>query len=101
MQLASNLSKAKAIQKPSAFKGEQGSDARHFFAVFTMWVHVQGTMLNIVDQQGNMVDHQDMKWIHAALSYLQDDVAIWAAPAMEEFASGNVLFDSLWETFCN
>jgi len=26
MQLASNLSKAKAIQKPSPFKGEQGSD---------------------------------------------------------------------------
>jgi len=27
MQLASNLSKAKAVQKPSPFKGEQGSDA--------------------------------------------------------------------------
>ena len=38
MQLASNLSKAKAVQKPFAFKGEQGSDA--LLAVFTMWAHI-------------------------------------------------------------
>jgi len=99
MQLASNLAKAKAIQKPSAFKGEQGSDARCFLAAFMMWAHIQGTALNTVDQQGNVVDRRDTEWIHAALSYLQDDAAIWAAPAMEEYANGNVPFDGLWETF--
>lgn len=57
MQLASNLSKAKAVQKPSAFKGEQGSDARRFLTMFTMWAHVQGTALNTIDQQGNVVDY--------------------------------------------
>ena len=49
MQLANNLGKAKAVQKPFPFKGEQGSDARHFLAAFTMWVMAQGTVLNVVD----------------------------------------------------
>jgi hypothetical protein len=40
-----------------------------------------------------------MEWIRAALSYLQDDASIWAAPSMEIFASGGVPFDGLWETF--
>ena len=39
-QLASSLSKAKAIQRPSPFKGEHGSDARRFLAAFTMWASV-------------------------------------------------------------
>jgi hypothetical protein len=68
MQLASNLSKAKAVQKPSPFKGEQGSDARRFLAAFTMWAMAQGTTLNIVDRQGGYVEGRDMEWICAALS---------------------------------
>jgi hypothetical protein len=47
MQLAANLSKVKAVQKPSPFKGEQGGDARRFLAVFTMWAMAQGTNLEI------------------------------------------------------
>ena len=50
MQLASNLSKAKAVQKPYAFKGKQGSNAHRFLAVFMMWAHVQGTTLNTLVQ---------------------------------------------------
>jgi hypothetical protein len=99
MQLASNLSKAKAVQKPSPFKGEQGSDARRFLAAFTMWGMAQGTALNTVDQQGTAVDRPDSEWICTALSYLQDDAAIWASPAMEEFANGGVPFDNQWENF--
>ena len=56
MQLANNLGKAKAVQKPSPFKGEQGSDARRFLAAFTMWAMAQGTALNVVDRQGDAVD---------------------------------------------
>jgi len=66
-----------------------------------MWAHIQGTALNTIDQQGNVVDHRDTEWIHVVLSYLQDDTAIWAAPAMEEFVNGNVPFNGLWETFQN
>ena len=36
MQLATNLSKAKSIQKPSPFKGEQGGNAYQFLATFTI-----------------------------------------------------------------
>jgi len=36
MQLASSLSKAKAIQKPFPFKREQGSNAHCFLTAFTM-----------------------------------------------------------------
>lgn len=99
MSLANNLSKVKAVQKPSPFKGEQGSDARRFLAAFTMWGMAQGTALNIVDQQGNTVDRRETEWIRAALSYLQDEAAVWAAPAMEEFADGRVPFGGLWQNF--
>jgi Retrotransposon gag protein len=99
MQLANNLSKAKAVQKPSPFKGEHGSDARRFLAAFTMWAMAQGTSLNVVDQQGNAVDRRDMEWIRAALSFLQDDASVWAAPAMEEFADGGVPFNDNWQRF--
>jgi len=94
MQLANNLGKAKAVQKPSPFKGEQGSDARRFLAAFTMWAMAQGTVLNVVDQQGDAVDRRDLEWIRAALSYLTGDAAVWASPAMEEFAAGRVPFDN-------
>src|SRR5450756_2506483 len=99
MQLANNLSKAKAVQKPSPFLGEHGSDACRFLAAFTMWAAAQGTALNVVDQQGNAVDRRDPDWIRAALSYLQDDASIWGSPAMEEFASDGVPFDGNCETF--
>jgi hypothetical protein len=100
MNLANNLSKAKAVQKPSPFKGEQGSDARRFLAAFTMWATVQGSALNTVNEHGEAVDRRDVEWIHAALSYLQDEAAIWGSPAMEEFATGGIPFDSDWGMFC-
>ena len=92
MQLASNLSKAKAVQKPFLFKEEQDSKAQQFLAAFIIWAMAQETTLNTVDQQGNAVTLYDPEWIWAALSYLQDNVAIWAAPAMKEFSGSQVLF---------
>jgi hypothetical protein len=99
MQLANNLSKAKAVQKPSPFKGDQGSDTQQFLAAFIMWAMAQGTALNTVNQHGEAVDRCDMDWIHTALSYLQDDAAVSAFPAMEEFAVGRVPFDNRWNHF--
>jgi len=99
MQLASSLSKAKAVQKPFPFKGEQGSDVRRFLTAFTMWVMAQDTALNIIDQQGNAVSHHDLEWICATLSYLQDNAAIWASPTMEEFVTRHVPFEKQWEIF--
>src|SRR6267154_1418225 len=81
MQLANNLSKAKSVQKPLLFKGEQGSDAHCFLAAFTMWAMAQGTALNVVNQQGLAVSCRDMEWIRTTLSYLQEDTLIWASPA--------------------
>jgi hypothetical protein len=99
MQLANSLSKAKSVQKPSPLKGEHSTDVRRFLATFTMWAMAQGTALNVVDQQRMAIDCCDMEWIRAALSYLQNNASIWAAPAMEEFADRGVPFGSRWETF--
>jgi len=99
MQLASNLLKAKAVQKPSPFKGECSDNTHCFFVAFTMWVMAQGTALNVVDQQGDPVDQCDAEWIRAALSYLQDDAAVWAVPVMEEFTEGTAPFSSQWHIF--
>jgi hypothetical protein len=53
----------------------------------------------MVDAEGNAVDRHDSEWIHAVLSFLQGDAAVWAVPAMEVFEEGHVPFDSRWETF--
>ena len=65
-----------------------------FLAAFTMWAMAQGTALNIVNQQGNFVACHDPEQIRAALLYLQDNAAIWASPAMEEFAVHDILFNA-------
>jgi hypothetical protein len=98
--LANSLSKAKVVQKPSPFKGDQESDARRFLAAYQMWARAQGTALNTVNQEGRATDPDQTEWIRVALSYLQDDAAIWAAPAMEEFANGGVPFYGQWGVFC-
>ncbi|KAF8472217.1 hypothetical protein DFH94DRAFT_767338 [Russula ochroleuca] len=64
-----------------------------------MWATAQGTGLNTVDAEGNPVVRRDSQWIRAALSFMQDDAAVWAAPAMEVFEEGQIPFDSRWETF--
>ena len=46
------------------------------------------------------MDPNQTEWIHVVLSYLQDDAAIWATPAMEEFANKGVPFCGQWGIFC-
>ena len=99
MSLANSLSKVKVVQKPSPFKGEQGSDACQFLGAYKMWAAAQGMALNVVDWQREEVQPCKADWICAALSFLQDEAAIWVSPAMEEFAWGVALFSDQWRTF--
>ena len=59
----------------------------------------QGTALNVINQQGNVVNRRDLKWIRATLSYLQDDAVIWASPMMEEFTTRHAPFGEQWDVF--
>ena len=99
LHLASNLAGAKVVMRPTPYAGTGGDDARRFLAAFTMWAMAQGSSLNVIDGQGNLMDRRDGKWIRAALSFLVDDAAVWAAPAMEVFTDGLVPFDNHWEGF--
>ena len=53
----------------------------------------------MVDRQGGEVQPREADWIRAASSFLQDKVAIWASPAMEEFVWGVALFGGQWRMF--
>ena len=92
---------SKVIQKLAPFKDEQGSEACHFFAAFMMWAMSQASALHHTDAQGQAIVAKDAKWIQAALSYLQDDAALWATPAMEELMAGHAPFNGPWTTFCD
>ena len=63
-----------------------------------MWAAAQGIVLNVVNQQGEVQPHE-ADWIHVALSFLQDEAAIWTFPAMKEFAQGVAPFSSQWRMF--
>ena len=99
LHLANNVSGAKIVMRPSPFGGEGGEDARRFLAGFTMWAMAQGTGLNVVDAQGNPIGRRDGEWIRAALSLMENEAAIWAAPAMEVFEGGQIPFGGVWEIF--
>lgn len=90
---------SKAVQKPAPFKGEQGGEARRFLAAFTMWAMSQGSALNVLDPQGNPTRARDDQWIRTVLSYLQDDAAMWATPAMEALTQGNLPYNGDWNEF--
>ncbi|PIL23033.1 hypothetical protein GSI_14340 [Ganoderma sinense ZZ0214-1] len=91
---------SKVVQKPAPFKGEQGAEARRFLAGFTMWATAQGSSLNVLDDQGLVTARRDAEWIRSILSYLHDDAAVWASPAMEVFAIGQIPFHGVWAEFC-
>jgi Retrotransposon gag protein len=99
LHLASNLASAKVIMHPTPYARTGGDNACRFLAAFTMWAMAQGSSLNVIDGQGNLMDHHDGKWIHAALSFLVDDATVWATPAMEIFTNGLIPFDNCWEGF--
>ena len=64
-----------------------------------MWAMAQGSGLNVVDGQGNPVQRRDNEWIRTVLSLMSEDAVVWAAPAMEEFANGQIPFAGVWENF--
>ena len=57
-----------------------------------------GKSLNRVDAAGNITARHDL-WIRLALSFLQDDAALWATPYMEEFAANRTPFSGDWDQF--
>ena len=99
MQLANTVSGAKIVMRPTPFTGERGGDACRFLAAFNMWAMAQGSGLNVVDGQGNPIRRRNNEWIRTVLSLMSDDAAVWAAPAMEEFAGGQIPFAGVWENF--
>ena len=99
MQLTNSMTGPKLVNKPAPFTGERGDDAHRFLAAFTLWGMSQGAGLNVLDTQGNAVRRRDAEWIRAALSFLENDAAVWAVPAMEDFANGVLPFGGIWDYF--
>jgi hypothetical protein len=99
MQLTNSMSSPKLVNRPAPFSGGRGDNARRFLAAFTLWGMSQGAGLNVLDVQGNAIRRRDAEWIRTALSFLEDDVAVWGAPAMEDFTNGILPFGGVWEFF--
>lgn len=86
------------VQTPAPFKGTSSADARRFLAAFTLYAMSAGRAMNSVDAVGRYVARHDA-WIRTALSFLQDEVALWATPYMEQVALGQSPFGNNWGTF--
>lgn len=87
-----------AFQKPAAFEGNRGADARRFLAAFSNYAMGTGRQLNDPNHAGGFT-RNDAAWIQASLSHLSKEAAIWATPYMEELAAGRTPFDSDWDKF--
>ena len=89
------------IQKPSPYTGKSSPDARRFIAAFTLYAQDTGTKLNtrvmVGEEQKWKPDGQ--KWIQTALSFLQDEAAVWATPYIEKMVKDQIAFPT-WDDFC-
>lgn len=97
-QVTVNAPEKNIIQRPAAFKGTRGVDARRFLAAFTTYAQGAGSSLNI-RQPGGGWHIQHTKWIASALSFLEDDAAIWATPYLEAMGNGQPAFSDNWVEF--
>lgn len=91
----------KALQKPMPFKGNSSADARRFLAAFSTYAMTTGSLLNNATADGAYAP-DDRKWIVSALTFLQDEAAIWATPYLETVAEAEVAkrpFQDSWATF--
>lgn len=91
----------KALQKPTPFKGSSSADARRFLAAFSTYAMTTGNLLNNPQADGTYTP-DERKWIVSALTFLQDEAAIWATPYLEKVAEANVAnrpFQDSWATF--
>ncbi|KAA1479507.1 hypothetical protein DENSPDRAFT_896392 [Dentipellis sp. KUC8613] len=74
-----------SVQKPAPYKGARGDDARRFLAAFSVYAMATQEQMNIRQADGSFV-RDDSKWIGSALSFLEEDAAVWATPALEKMA---------------
>ena len=91
------------IQKPTPYNGKSSPDARRFLAAFHLYAGEAGSKLN--DRRTPTPDNPSpwaanhQKWIKTALSFLQDDAAVWATPYIEKLVNGEPAFNT-WQEFC-
>ena len=87
------------IQKPSPYTGKSSPDACHFIAAFTLHAQDTGTKLNERVMVGTELRWKlgDQKWIRTALSFLQDEAAVWAMPYIEKMVKDKIAFPT-WMT---
>ena len=96
MQTLQTSSQKNVMQKPAKYNGRTSADAQRFMATFAAWADGESSLHNVT--AGQRV-HDESKWICTALSYLEDDAAIWATPSLEALGTGNPPFGGLWNTF--
>ena len=89
------------IQKPSPYMGKSSPDAHCFIAVFTLYAQDTGTKLNecVMVSTEQKWKAGDQKWIWMALSFLQDEAAVWATPYIEKMVKDKITFPT-WNDFC-
>lgn len=88
-----------SVQKPTPYDGKTSQDARHFLAAFPIYAMTLREM-NREDPQNPGTYHRiPRKWIMSALTFLQDEAAVWATPYLETLAAGNVVFNDNWDEF--
>ncbi|EPS99851.1 hypothetical protein FOMPIDRAFT_85647 [Fomitopsis schrenkii] len=77
------------IQKLSLYNGKSSPDAHHFIAAFTLYAQESGTKLNHTITVGTETKWRsdDHEWIKTALSFLQDEAAVWATPHIEKMVT--------------
>ncbi|KAI3614279.1 hypothetical protein WG66_000055 [Moniliophthora roreri] len=75
-----------------------GANACQFIAAFSLYAQSQRAALNRANADGTWA-RDDGLWIHSALTFMQDDAAVWATPAIEEVAQGRHPYDNSWEEF--
>ena len=89
------------IQKPSPYTGKSSPDVHCFIVAFTLYAQDMGTKLNtsvtVGEERKWKLD--DQKWIWTALSFLQDEAAVWATPYIEKMVKDEIAFPT-WNDFC-
>ena len=70
LHLVSNALGAKTVMHPSPFGGGGGDNVHRFLVSFMMWAMAQGTGLNVIGVQGELISQCNGEWIRVALSLL-------------------------------
>lgn len=94
----SRAPRVKTVQRPAPFKGTRGADARRFLAAFTIWAMSLKEDMSIKGINGVWVPNHEL-WIRSALSFMEDNAAIWATPYMEQCGTTALPFGNNWDTF--